>query len=158
MKVSKHPKFQSLFTLLSGLHFFQFSFLTKSWVFDSPTHSLAQSQQPNSLRLGFVESDTLLPKSVDLVEGNGGPGAIKQVNFAQGVPVRYVKYKIDVLDESSLSYADTVIEGGELSDKVEKVTHEIKFVSTSDGGCSANSVTKFYTTEGVNLSEDEPRG
>ncbi|KAG9139796.1 hypothetical protein Leryth_026622 [Lithospermum erythrorhizon] len=48
-----------------------------------------------------------------------------------------------------------MIEGGELSDKVEKVTHEIKFVSTSDGGCSANSVTKFYTTEGANLSEDE---
>ncbi|GAA0148361.1 hypothetical protein LIER_07827 [Lithospermum erythrorhizon] len=61
--------------------------------------------------------------------------------------IRYVKYKIDVLDESSLSYADTMIEGGELSDKVEKVTHEIKFVSTSDGGCSANSVTKFYTIE-----------
>ncbi|KAG9144305.1 hypothetical protein Leryth_016958 [Lithospermum erythrorhizon] len=85
----------------------------------------------------FVESDTLLPKvapnqvkSVDLVEGNGGPGAIKQVNFAQGTDPEF-KQRL-------------------------KVTHEIKFVSQHDGGCyQHNSVTKFYTTEGANLSEDE---
>ncbi|GAA0185339.1 pathogenesis-related protein [Lithospermum erythrorhizon] len=110
----------------------------------------------------FVDINTLLPmvapdqvKSVDLIEGNGGPGSIKQVNFTEAVPIKYVKYKIDALDEKKLTYADTVIEGGELSDKVEKVTHEIKFIATSYGGSFVNSVTKFYTKEGASLTEDE---
>ncbi|GAA0139589.1 LEDI-1 protein [Lithospermum erythrorhizon] len=118
---------------------------------------------PKLFKAWFIDCDTLLPKiapehvkKID-VEGNGGPGSIKCIHFGDAVPVKLVKFKIDALDESNLTYADTVIEGGELSiaDKILKVTHEVKIESSPEGGCKSTSCVKFYLKEGTTLTEDE---
>ncbi|KAG9139394.1 hypothetical protein Leryth_017306 [Lithospermum erythrorhizon] len=116
---------------------------------------------PKLFKAWFIDSNTLLPKIAPdhvksvVIEGNGGPGSIKCVNFGDAVPIKLVKFKIDALDESTLTYADTVIEGGELSDKILKVTHEVKIESSPEGGCKSTSCVKFYLKEGTTLTEDE---
>ncbi|GAA0163338.1 hypothetical protein Leryth_021440 [Lithospermum erythrorhizon] len=116
---------------------------------------------PKLFKGWFIDSHTLLPKIAPdhvksvVVEGSGGPGSIYHITFGDVVPIKFVKFKVDVLDESTMTYADTVVEGGELSEKILKVTHEVKFETSPEGGCSATSVVKFDIKEGSTLSEDE---
>ena len=59
------------------------------------------------------------------------------------------------MDKDNLSYADTVVEGGELSDKIESVTHEVKFESNPAGGSISKVVVKYQLKEGAELTEEE---
>lgn len=72
-----------------------------------------------------------------------------------GVPVPYVKFKIDELDEAKFTYKYTLMEGGELNETIQSITIEMKFESTADGGC-INKIKKFITVaEGAKLNPEE---
>ncbi|KAK8634988.1 hypothetical protein V6N13_022891 [Hibiscus sabdariffa] len=98
-----------------------------------------------------VESGKVFPKaapqavkSVEL-QGNGGPGSIATINFAGGLPYPYVKHEIESHDQDNLSYSYSLIEGGPLGDKLEKISFENKLVAGADGGSVCKSLMKFYT-------------
>ncbi|XP_073290982.1 major allergen Pru ar 1-like [Primulina huaijiensis] len=113
-------------------------------------------------KASIVDSHNLIPKlmpqaikSVDILEGSGGAGSIKQINFAQGGNFKFVKYRVDELNEESLVYRYTLIEGDALIEKLEKITYEVKLEQTEDGGSVSKVTSKYYTVGDFVLKEDE---
>ncbi|KAE8685766.1 Major allergen Pru ar 1 [Hibiscus syriacus] len=78
-------------------------------------------------------------KSVDILEGDGGPGIIKKISFA----------------DENRSYGHSVIEGDILSNKLEKITDENKFEPAPNGGTIVKITTKFHTVGDTEMTEDE---
>ncbi|KAE8700241.1 Major allergen Pru av 1 [Hibiscus syriacus] len=109
----------------------------------------------------IVDSHNLIPKLMPLdiknikITGDGGAGSIRQINFAEGSKVKYIKNRVDELDEKNFSFKYSLIEGDGLMEKLEKITYEVKFESTADGG-SKNKMTSTYYTKGeLEISEGE---
>ncbi|KAE8730948.1 Major allergen Pru av 1 [Hibiscus syriacus] len=109
-----------------------------------------------------LDYDTLFPKvvphaikSVEILEGDGGPGTIKKITFAEGIGFNYVKHKVHTLNKENRSYSHSVIEGDVLSNKLEKITDENKFDPTPNGGTIIKITTKFYSVGDAEITEDE---
>lgn len=109
-----------------------------------------------------LDADTLLPKivpqaikNVEVVEGNGGPGTIKQINFPEGSPVKYVKHRVDAVDKEKMTYAYTVVEGDALMGKLESISYEFKLNSAPDGGSIGKNVSTYNTKPGAEIKEEE---
>ncbi|KAD6453662.1 hypothetical protein E3N88_08368 [Mikania micrantha] len=96
-------------------------------------------------------------KSIDTIEGDGGPGSIKQINFALDGQMTHLKHKVDALDEEKMIYAYTLIEGGELltTEKIESISYEMKFEPSPVGGCIGNNTTKYHIREGFEIKEED---
>ncbi|KAJ4712911.1 major allergen Pru ar 1-like [Melia azedarach] len=93
-------------------------------------------------------------ESIEIIQGDGGNGSIRKINFSEGSQVKCIKNRIDELDPVNYSYKYTLIEGDELMDKVEKITYEVKFEATPEGG-SKNKMTSTYFTKGDKVLTDE---
>ncbi|GMI80176.1 hypothetical protein HRI_001686900 [Hibiscus trionum] len=91
-------------------------------------------------------------KSIE-VEGDGGPGSIVTFNFAEGLPQQYVK--VEGVDQSNFSYKYSIIKGGPLGDKLEKISYENKFTEAAGGGTVCKSLMKFYTVGDSVFTEEE---
>ncbi|WCJ23358.1 Major strawberry allergen Fra a 1-A [Euphorbia peplus] len=108
-----------------------------------------------------LDADVILPKimpqafeSVEIVQGNGGPGTVKKVTFGQGSKFKYMKDKIEAMDQEKLTFSHSVIEG-DLLNGLEKITYDIKFEESSDGGCTITETSKYYTVDDSVISVDE---
>ncbi|KAM7463116.1 hypothetical protein LguiA_031237 [Lonicera macranthoides] len=117
---------------------------------------------PRLFKALIVDADNLIPKiipqavkSIETIEGDGGPGSIKQMNFIEGSHFKYVKHRIDALDKENLTYAYTLIEGDALMDKIESISYEIKLEASPEGGCKGKNTSKYYPKEGVEIKEEE---
>ncbi|KAL3506004.1 hypothetical protein ACH5RR_031386 [Cinchona calisaya] len=113
-------------------------------------------------KASIVDSHNLIPKlmpqaikSIEITQGNGGAGSIKQINFAEGSHFGSLKYQIDELNEETYTYNYTLIEGGALTDKLEKITYEVKFEPTPEGGSVSKVTSKYYTKDDFVLNEEE---
>ncbi|XP_062176041.1 major pollen allergen Aln g 1-like [Alnus glutinosa] len=100
----------------------------------------------------ILDGDNLIPKvapqavsSVENIEGNGGPGTIKKITFPEGSPFKYVKERVDEVDHVNFKYSYSVIEGGVVGDKLEKICNEIKIVAAPDGGSILKISNKYHT-------------
>ncbi|KAL2469585.1 major allergen Pru ar 1-like [Abeliophyllum distichum] len=89
-------------------------------------HTSAVAPSRN-FKASIVDSHNLIPKlvpqaikSIEFVQGNGGAGSIKQINFAEGGGFGSVKYQIDELNEETLTYKYTLVEGDALIEGLEK--------------------------------------
>ncbi|PWA44973.1 major allergen Pyr c 1 [Artemisia annua] len=95
-------------------------------------------------------------KSIETIEGDGGPGSIEQINFTIDGQVKYVKHRVDALDKEKLVYAYTLIEGGEVSsDNIESIEYVMKFESSPNGGCIGNKTSKYHTKDGFEIKEED---
>ncbi|XP_058212557.1 major allergen Pru av 1-like [Rhododendron vialii] len=110
----------------------------------------------------ILDADNLMPKiapqaikNIETIEGDGGPGSIKQMNFAEGSHFKYVKHKIDALDKEKLTYAYTLIEGDALMDKLESISYEVKLEPSPNGGCIGKNISTYHTKPGVEIKEEE---
>ncbi|KAE9591661.1 putative START-like domain, Bet v I type allergen [Lupinus albus] len=100
----------------------------------------------------------LLPqaiKKVELVQGNGGPGSIQEITIVEGDNIKHLKHRIDALDKENLAYSYTVIEGDSVLEKVDSVSHEIKFEATAEGGSKTKNISKYQPKEGVDIKEED---
>ncbi|KAL7618735.1 major allergen Pru ar 1 [Lactuca sativa] len=109
-------------------------------------------------KAAILDSHNLMPKllpdvikSIELIKGDGGAGSINQTNFSGG----YVKHHVDEVDENTLTYKYSLIEGMGISDKVEKVSYDIKFEATPDNGTISKMTTTIYTHGDFELKEEE---
>ncbi|KAL2603911.1 hypothetical protein AAZX31_09G040000 [Glycine max] len=98
-----------------------------------------------------VDAHDLIPKllphavkSIEIIQGNGGPGSIKQFNFVEGSQVKSVKNRINEIDEDTFTYNYSLIEGQALKDKFASIAHEIKFEAAPDGGSVSKVTNKYY--------------
>nr|CAB02209.1 pollen allergen Car b 1 [Carpinus betulus]CAB02210.1 pollen allergen Car b 1 [Carpinus betulus]CAB02211.1 pollen allergen Car b 1 [Carpinus betulus]CAB02212.1 pollen allergen Car b 1 [Carpinus betulus] len=112
-----------------------------------------------------LDFDKLIPKvapqaisSVENVGGNGGPGTIKNITFAEGSPFKFVKERVDEVDNANFKYNYTVIEGDVLGDKLEKVSHELKIVAAPGGGSIVKISSKFHAKGDHEVNAEEMKG
>lgn len=66
-----------------------------------------------------------------------------------------LKHKIDELNEKTYTYNYTLIEGEGLMDKIEKISYQVKFESTPDGGTVSKMTTSVYAKGDFELKEEE---
>ncbi|KAL0305511.1 UNVERIFIED_CONTAM: Major strawberry allergen Fra a 1.07 [Sesamum radiatum] len=92
---------------------------------------------------------------MEFIQGTGGPGSIKQISFAEGSNLSSLKYRIDELNEETYTYNYTVIEGDALTDKLEKITHEVKLKAAPGGGTVSKVTSTYYTKGDFELKEEE---
>ncbi|GMY16983.1 pathogenesis-related protein STH-2-like [Fagus crenata] len=113
----------------------------------------------------ILDSHNLIPKlmpqsikSVDIIQGDGGAGSIKQINFPEGAHFKYMKHRIDVLDTQNYLCKYTLIEGDVLSEKIEFIAYEVKFESSSDGGCVCKMTSEYHPAGDFTINEEEIKG
>nr|CAK93636.1 PR-10 protein [Malus domestica] len=107
-----------------------------------------------------LDADNLIPKiapqavkTVEILEGDGGVGTIKKVSFGEGSEYSYVKHKVEGIDKDNFDYSYSLIEGDAISDKIEKISYEIKLVASGSGSIIKN--TSHYHTKGdVEIKEE----
>ncbi|CAM8973710.1 unnamed protein product [Rhodiola kirilowii] len=99
---------------------------------------------------------TLLPEKIKSVEfvGDGSVGTIRTTHFADGSPVKYVKHKMDEIDEANHYCKYTLIEHDFKDDKLESIVHEVKLDASGDGG-SICKLSNHYHTKGDYVPKDE---
>ncbi|KAG4210483.1 hypothetical protein ERO13_A02G051900v2 [Gossypium hirsutum] len=109
----------------------------------------------------ILDGDTLIPKivpqvfkSVEYLEGNGEPGSIRKVTFAQGNQFNYMKQKVEALDKENFEYIYSVIEGNLLMNMLDKITYEIKLEASLGGGSICKTSSKYYTIGDIELKEE----
>ncbi|XP_009590430.1 major allergen Pru ar 1-like [Nicotiana tomentosiformis] len=117
---------------------------------------------PRMFKASIVDGDNLLPKiapqvfkNIETIQGDGGPGTIKQMNFAEGSEIKFVKHRVDAIDKEKMTYAYTLIEGDTLMDKIDSISYEINLESMPDGGCKGKNTSKYNTKPGVEIKEEE---
>ncbi|XP_054809819.1 pathogenesis-related protein 2-like [Prosopis cineraria] len=117
---------------------------------------------PAKLYNTFVKQfDTIFPKanpsvkSVQVIEGTGGPGSIKKItSVGQGGNAIDVLHKVDEIDEANLRYNYSVVGGNKFPESLEKVCFETKVVGGCDGGSIVNFVIKYHTKGNSPPAED----
>ncbi|GKV50398.1 hypothetical protein SLEP1_g57104 [Rubroshorea leprosula] len=105
----------------------------------------------------FDVSEIILSiQNVEFIEGDGGAGSIKKITFKEGSEVKYVKQKIEAIDEENFSVNYIIIEGEALMNNLEKISYDIKFIAASDGGSICNiSSSKHYTFGDIYIKEED---
>jgi len=92
--------------------------------------------------------------SVTLLEGDGGVGTIKQLNFTPGNKnFIHIMERVDEIDEEKMVCKYTTIEGGSLGRKISAATFEVKFAPRKEGGCVATWMCNCETLPGAQLDE-----
>nr|XP_027188028.1 pathogenesis-related protein STH-2-like [Cicer arietinum] len=127
------------------------------------THDYSSPIAPSRMFKALItDSSNLLPKllpqfikDVNLIQGNGEPGTIEQVNFAKASPFKYLKNRIDMIDNDNLVCNYTMIEGDPLGDKFESIAYEVKFEAISDGGCLCKMISKYNAIGEFEVKEEE---
>ncbi|GLT98949.1 hypothetical protein SLE2022_164210 [Rubroshorea leprosula] len=104
-------------------------------------------------------SKIIVPKAiqnVELIEGDGGPGSIKKITFGEGSQVKYVKHKIEAIDEKGFSFNYSLIEGDALMNNLVKISHDIKFMAAPDGGSICKiSISNHYIIGDIYIKEED---
>ncbi|KAK9003222.1 hypothetical protein V6N11_060788 [Hibiscus sabdariffa] len=115
-----------------------------------------------AFKVFVLDYDTLFPKvvphaikSVEVLQGDGGAGTVRKINFAEGMGIKYVKHQVHALDKENRFYSFSVIEGDVLSDKLEKISDETRFDPAPNGGTIVKVTTKFHTIGDIELKEEE---
>lgn len=109
-----------------------------------------------------LDSDNLIPKimpqtieSVEILEGDGGVGTIKLVNFGEGSQFKSVKHRVDALDKENFKHSHSIVEGDVLMGIFESITYHIEIVATADGGCICKNRSIYNTKGDVQITEEK---
>ncbi|THU57862.1 hypothetical protein C4D60_Mb03t08050 [Musa balbisiana] len=106
-------------------------------------HSLAPKVVPE-----FVVSGVVL-------EGEGGAGSVRQLNFSPAIPFGYVKERLDFVDVDKLECKQTLVEGGHIGSKLETASTHFKFEPKAGGGSVLKVVSTYKFLPGVEDNDGE---
>ncbi|WCJ23410.1 Major allergen Pru ar 1 [Euphorbia peplus] len=107
------------------------------------------------------ENHIYLPKivptiTVEVIEGNGGPGTIKKTTFGgDATELKYITSKTEATDKENFSHSSIVIDSNPQPEKVEKATMEIKMEASGNGGSIIKSCSKYYPKENCEVDEEK---
>ncbi|OAY76671.1 Major pollen allergen Bet v 1-G [Ananas comosus] len=83
--------------------------------------------------------------SVD-VEGSGGAGTIKKINFTSAVPgVTFFKSRVLVLDEANHVFKFEAIEGGKIGERFKSQVFAYKFEAAGENSCVVKLKVEYDT-------------
>ncbi|CAL1397330.1 unnamed protein product [Linum trigynum] len=91
------------------------------------------------------------------IEGDGGPGTIKEVHFTDANPFKSVKEVVDELDKEKLIYGYTATGGDTVIAGVEKISYRMVLEESANGGTICKRSTKFFTSEDGGNGEKETK-
>ncbi|KAL3753032.1 hypothetical protein ACJRO7_000429 [Eucalyptus globulus] len=114
-------------------------------------------------KAAILDADNLLPKvlpqaikSVEVLEGDGGPGTIKLMTFGKGSQYKTAKHKVEALDKENFTYCYSIIEGEVLGTTFEKISYEVKIIALALGGSVFKCAASYFTIgEEVDIPEEE---
>ncbi|CAJ1940921.1 unnamed protein product [Sphenostylis stenocarpa] len=107
------------------------------------------------------DADDIVPKAVDsfksveIVEGNGGPGTIKKISFVEDGETKFVLHKIEGIDEANLGYSYSIVGGVALPDTAEKITIDTKLSDGPNGGSVVKLSIKYHSKGDAPPNEEE---
>ncbi len=125
---------------------------------DETTSTVAPARLYKALT---IDGDTIIPKvipgfrTVEIVEGNGGPGTIKKLTFEEDGQTKELLHKIDSIDQANLKYNYSIVGGTDLPATVEKISFEAHLVVGSNGGSIAKHNINYHTKGNASFSEEE---
>ncbi|KDP36249.1 hypothetical protein JCGZ_09814 [Jatropha curcas] len=118
-------------------------------------------------RMLVLESDTSIskvqPEAVqrfETLQGDGGPGTVRKITFGDGSPSPHVITTVDLLDRENFTFHYSLIGGHPAlidTSIIEKMSFQLKFEATPNGGTIATRSGKSYTINGVEVNEEEVR-
>ncbi|XP_021722279.1 major allergen Pru ar 1-like [Chenopodium quinoa] len=108
-----------------------------------------------------IDSHNFLPKvvphfvkSVEFVEGDSTTvGCVKNINFPDEAPYRYVKTRVDEIDCNNLYLKYTSIEGDIFPDTLECAVYENKYEASGTG--THYKMVAHYHMKGDNVMDEE---
>ncbi|KAL3753044.1 hypothetical protein ACJRO7_000440 [Eucalyptus globulus] len=113
-------------------------------------------------KAAILDADNLLPKvlpqavkSIEVLEGDGGPGTIKLMTFGEGSQYKTAKHKVESLDKENFTYCYSIIEGEVLDTTFEKISYEVKITALPEGGSVLKSTISYFTIGEVDITEEE---
>ncbi|GAB4841084.1 hypothetical protein Ancab_021829 [Ancistrocladus abbreviatus] len=92
-------------------------------------------------------------KSIEFVQGDDvSVGSIRQLNFSEGIPYKYVRQRIDELDADKFYCKHTTFEGDVLNDGYKYVVAETK-IDPKGSGSICKMTAHFHPLPGTELEE-----
>ncbi|CAI0467149.1 unnamed protein product [Linum tenue] len=88
------------------------------------------------------------------IEGDGGPGTIKEVHFTDSNPFKSVKEVVDELDKEKLIYGYTATGGDTVIPGVEKISYRMVLGESANGGSIAKTSRTYYTKGDTVIKEE----
>ncbi|QCD80021.1 pathogenesis-related protein 2-like [Vigna unguiculata] len=125
---------------------------------DQTTSPVAPATLYNALA---KDADNIIPKAVDSfksvenVEGNGGPGTIKKISFVEDGETKFVLHKIETIDEANFGYSYSIVGGVALPESAEKITIDTKLSDGPDGGSLIKLSISYHSKGDAPPNEDE---
>ncbi|RYR30827.1 hypothetical protein Ahy_B01g055598 isoform C [Arachis hypogaea] len=116
---------------------------------------------PAKLYNAMKDADSITPKiiddvkSVEIVEGNGGPGTIKKLTIVEDGETKFILHKVESIDEANYAYNYSVVGGVALPPTAEKITFETKLVEGPNGGSIGKLTLKYHTKGDAKPDEEE---
>ncbi|PKA62226.1 Pathogenesis-related protein 1 [Apostasia shenzhenica] len=119
---------------------------------------------PNRIWKAVIfDAHNLIPKllpdfisSVEILEGDGGVGTIKQLNATEAVTeFRFIKEKTDILDNEKHRVKQSIIEGGLIGLLLKSYSVELKLEEDTDGGTLGKIIVEYETLGDTPLSSEE---
>ncbi|XP_020113631.1 major pollen allergen Bet v 1-C-like [Ananas comosus] len=115
-------------------------------------------------KVSAAEDHIYLPKiapthiaSVD-VEGSGGAGTIKKMNFTSAVPgVTFFKSRVLVLDEANYVFKFEAIEGGKIGERFKSQVFAYKFEAAGENSCVVKLKVEYDTIGDKPLDAEEEK-
>ncbi|XP_021722272.1 pathogenesis-related protein STH-21-like [Chenopodium quinoa] len=94
-------------------------------------------------------------KSVEFIEGDSTTvGCIKQINFPDEAPFKYVKNRVDEIDSNNFYLKYTCIEGDAFPDTVEYAVYEDKY-EVSEAGTRCKMVAHYHMKGDSVMKEED---
>ncbi|NBH36891.1 hypothetical protein D3Z58_26220, partial [Clostridiaceae bacterium] len=127
-------------------------------------YEVVSTLPPSRLFKAFLlDSDNFIPKvipgafkSIETIEGSGGPGTVKLITFGEGSQYKTAKHRVDEVDEANYTYKYSVIEGDALGDEIESISYVVKIAPGPDGGSVVKTVSTYHTkTEHHSITEEK---
>ncbi|XP_073132572.1 major strawberry allergen Fra a 1-2-like [Henckelia pumila] len=94
-------------------------------------------------------------KSIDILQGHGGVGSIRQINFPNGAPFPYIREKVDVVDTENLVFKARAFESRMFADKIEAIHSTQKYEDSGDGGCIVKLTVEIHPKDGAEFNEED---
>ncbi|PKU67850.1 pathogenesis-related protein 1-like [Dendrobium catenatum] len=130
--------------------------MSSSWTAEVETKAPAAA----IFKAAFLDWHNLGPKlipqiitGVTLISGDGSSGSIRQINFSPVMPFSFIKERLDFIDHEKLELKTSVVEGGDLGNKIESATSHIK-VEPKGNSSIVKVLATYKAIAGVDVAED----